>query len=243
MSDIDNLSKINIIQKDKDFLVVEKPVGLLVHSTAHQKDNTLADWLLEYYPEIKGVGDKNRPGVVHRLDKDVSGLMVIAKNQKMYECLVQQFLKNKVRKEYFALVYGRPSQEKGIIELPIGFTRKGKLVAIKSQKDVKTKKSAITEYEIVKNFSIFNFQFSLLKVRPFTGRTHQIRLHLKSVGCPIVGDSRPAPVFLINQSSSYSPRVFLHAFYLGFYDLNGQWREFKSELPRDFKEVLVKIGG
>lgn len=244
--------KINIIYQDEDFLVIEKPAGLLVHPTKYQKGNTLVDWLLENFPKIKNVGQKNRPGVVHRLDKDVSGLMVVAKAQEMYEHLVRQFSENKVKKEYLALVYGQPPEEKGMIELPIGRTKKGKLVAVKYRKGIKMEKPAITEYEVINKFPISNFQFlnkfkiqnlqfqkfTLLKIRPLTGRTHQIRIHLASIDCPIVGDKQYLPKHLRNQITKYLNRIFLHASYLGFYDLGGKWREFKSDLPEELKKIF-----
>jgi len=235
---IDILLKPNIIYKDNDFLVIEKPAGLLVHPTKYQEENTLVDWLLEEFPEIKDVGGKERPGIVHRLDREVSGLMAVAKTQAAYEHLVKQFTQNQIKKEYTALVHGQPPREKGTIDLPIGRTKKGKLVVVQSRKKIKLEKPAITEYEIIKKFSIFNFQFSLLKVRPLTGRTHQIRIHLKSIGCPIVGDLKYLPKHLRNQETDKLNRIFLHASYLGFYDLNGHWREFKSELPVELTNFL-----
>ncbi|MDD3101691.1 MAG: RNA pseudouridine synthase [Patescibacteria group bacterium] len=227
---VDFFLKPNIIFKDKDYLIIEKPSGLLVHPTKHQKENTLANWLIENYPEIKDINESERPGIVHRLDQNVSGLMIIARNQKSFEYFIDQFKNSRVKKEYLALVCGRPSQKKGTIELPIGRTKKGKLVVVQSKKNIKISKPAITEYEVVQEFP----KFTLLKLRPFTGRTHQIRLHLQSIGCPIVGDKQHS------KAKTDLDRIFLHAGYLGFYDLNNQWQEFKSDLPKELKDFLNK---
>jgi len=239
--------KLKVIYEDNNFLVIDKPSGLLVHPTKYEKKNTLIDWLLDKYPEIKNVGlsaealakagQKDRPGIVHRLDKDVSGLMVIAKTQLTYEHLIKEFGRGKVKKKYLALVYGRPPAERGIIDLPIGRTRKGILVAIRSRKKIKFEKPALTKYRVLRVFK----NFSLLEVETLTGRIHQIRLHLKSIGCPILGDAPRKfeirnPKFEIN-----SDRIFLHASYLGFYDPDGLWREFRSELPEELKRFIENL--
>ena len=238
---IDIWHKINIIYKDKDFLIIEKPSGLIVHPHRFQKNNTLTDWILKKYPEIKKVGESSRPGLVHRLDKDVSGLMVIARNNATYQYLVEQFKNRKVKKEYLALVYKTISPAKGIINFSIARNKKGKLITIGSQNTsiitkAKNIKSAITEYKIIKKFR----DFTLLRLKLLTGRTHQIRLHLKAMGCPIVGDERYAKIK--NQKSKIKnrlTRIFLHACCLGFYNQQGKWLEFKSNLPKELKEFLV----
>ena len=132
---VDILLKPNILYESEDFLVIEKPAGLLVHPTKYEKANTMTHWLLKHYPEVKNIGQKTRPGIVHRLDKDVSGLMLVAKTQKIYEHLVKQFSASKVKKEYLALVYGRPRDVKGTINFPIARTKKGKLVVVRSRKN------------------------------------------------------------------------------------------------------------
>lgn len=235
---VDILDKINIIHIDRDFLILDKPAGLLVHPTKYQKANTVVDWLAKNYPEVKKVGQQDRPGIVHRLDKDVSGLMVVARTQEMYDSLIFQFKQGKVKKEYIALVHGRPPEERGSIETPIGRTKKGKLVAVISRKKLKFEKPAFTEYKIIKRFK----DYTLAQARPVTGRTHQIRLHLKSIGCPIVGDTRYIKTREHkNIKTSGITRIFLHASYLGFYNLNNQWREFKSKLPKELKSFLNKL--
>ncbi len=236
---IDILPKPNIIYKDKDFLVIEKPAGMLVHPTKYQKENTLIDWLLKYYPEIKKIGPKERPGIVHRLDRNVSGLMVIAKTEKAFKHLIEQFKNNRVKKEYLALVFGKPVEKKGTINLPIGWTRKGKLVAVKNKRKIKLEKQAMTEYEIIETLA----QFSLLKVKPLTGRTNQIRIHLKAIGCPIVGDQKYSTREFKKSVVEPLSRIFLHASYLSFYNISGQRQKFRSELPIKLSNFLNKIGG
>ena len=259
MGRVDILQKINIIYKNKDFLVLEKPAGLLVHPVKcrkaaispeaklfnrvnpnkYQKTSTLTDWLIKHCPEIKNIGQLERPGIVHRLDKDVSGLMVAAKTREMYNSLINQFQKGRVKKEYIALVWGSPPKEKDSIETPIGRTKKGKLVVVNSRKKLKFEKPALTEYKIVERFK----DYALLRVRPFTGRTHQIRLHLKSIGCPVVGDKRYIKTKKHkNIKTKFElDRIFLHASYLGFYVLDNKWQEFRSELPIKLKQFLNTI--
>lgn len=226
--------KIKVIFENDEYLVIDKPAGLLVQPTTHQRENTLVEWLVNKYPEIVNIGQQDRPGIVHRLDKDVSGLMVIAKTQGSYQNLVGQFKNSRVKKEYSAIVYGLPSLQKGTINLPVGRTKKGKLIAIKYRKGVKLEKSAVTEYEVVKSFN----NFSLLKIKPLTGRTHQIRIHLRETGCPIVGDQEHGIKNKELKIKNGPTRIFLHASYLGFYDLSGQWQECKSELPKEMSEFI-----
>jgi len=219
-----------IIYEDQCFLVLDKPPGLLVHPTKYQKSNTLVDWLVQKYPEIKSIGSEQRPGIVHRLDKEVSGLMVIARTEQYFAHLIDQFKRKKVRKDYTALVWGHPPQDKGIIDLPWGRTTEGKIVAVKYRKGIKQEKEARTEYETIESFG----QYTLLKVSPLTGRTHQIRVHLKAINCPIVGDAK--------YGKKQGPdRIFLHASYLSFYDLTGRKREFTSQLPDKLKQFLDSL--
>ncbi|MCX6741352.1 MAG: RNA pseudouridine synthase [Candidatus Parcubacteria bacterium] len=252
----------------EDFIILEKPAGILVHPARklnegdlppkeklsiksstlpgnnfsngvhpdqHHQGKTLVDLVAEEYPEIKNIGDSARPGIVHRLDKDVSGLMVIARSQKFYQYIVQQFTEDKVKKEYLALVYGRPDSSVGKIDLPLARTKDGKIVAVQYHGKIKNQKDAVTEYETVKNYS----QYSLLKVRPLTGRTNQIRVHLRAINCPIVGDLVYG--FKDKNEGDKLGRIFLHAAYLGFYDLNNTWQEFKSDLPDELKKILEKL--
>lgn len=229
--------KVKILEQNEDFLIINKPSGLLVHPDRYSKEQTLIDILLKSYPEINGVGQSGRNGIVHRLDKDVSGLMVVARTRQMYQSLVKQFQENKVKKQYLALVYDQPSENKGIIDLPLGRNKKGKIIAITYRKNIKQEKSAITEYEIKERFK----GFSLLNVGLLTGRTHQIRVHLRSIGCPIVGDQKYKLRDKKLKSFLELNRIFLHAKYLGFYSLQNKWQEFRSELPLELEDFLNKI--
>jgi len=232
---VDNFLKLDIIFKHKDWLIINKPAGLLVHPDQHHQEKTLIDLILTEYPEIKSVGDPTRPGIVHRLDKDVSGLMVVARSQEFYEYIVKQFTDDKVKKEYLALVYGRPEPSAGKIDLPLARTKDGKIVAVQYHGKIKNQKEATTEYEAIKNYS----QYSLLKVRPLTGRTNQIRVHLRAINCPLVGDLIYG--FKDKNEGNELGRIFLHAAYLGFYDLNNAWQEFKSDLPEDLQNFLSQL--
>lgn len=195
---------IKVIYEDKDVLAIDKPAGLLVHPTKISKEKTLTDWLLEKYPEIKNVGDDPaiRPGIVHRLDKETSGVMIIARNQKSFQCLKKLFQSRQIKKSYLALVWGRVRTKTGLIEKPLGL-KTGGIKRTVHGPTARMIKEAKTFYRVKKYLN----DFTLLEVEPLTGRTHQIRVHLASIGHPIVGDGlygkKPAPPQL--------QRMFLHA--------------------------------
>jgi len=223
-----------IIHEDNDILVIDKPAGLLVHPTNKKEKNTLIDWLINKYPEIKNIGeDKTRPGIVHRLDKDTSGLMVIPKNNKTFFYLKKQFQNRKIEKKYLALVIGKLKDKKGIITKAIGRSRKKGIK--QTTVPIVPRKEAITEYKVLKEFK----DYSLIEAIPKTGRMHQIRIHLASIGYPIAGDEKykfkrqPRPKDLTRQ--------FLHAIYLKFQMQDGRIMEFRSELPKELNNVLKKI--
>ena len=226
--------KIKIIYEDDNILVLDKPVGLEIYREEGKSgEPTLVDWLLLKYPEIKQVGpDPARPGIVHRLDKGVSGLLVVAKNEASFENLIKQFEERKTRKEYIALVYGKVSKDEGVIDFPIARAKSGRFAALPPNHE--GGRTAITEYEIMERF----VNFTLLSVKIKTGRTHQIRVHLFALGCPIVGD------ILYNQKKiKKAPldRIFLHSAKLGFYDLENNWREYESELPLELKSFFETL--
>lgn len=236
---------LKIIYQDNNFLVINKPAGLLVHPTQNYEKNTLVNLILEKYPEIKNVGDLQRPGIVHRLDKEVSGLMVIAKTQKGFDTLKEQFQNRLIYKEYLALVHGKLPKEEGAIDFPIGYSVDSSLRAAHPLKNKKEKfdqhdKEAVTEYEVVRRIK----NYTLVKVKIRTGRTHQIRVHFKSIGYPIVGDKiyHLKRFFQIFQKKKDKiNRPFLHATKLGFYDLNNNFKTFESELPIELKNYLSQI--
>ncbi len=226
--------KIPIIYEDENIIVVDKPAGLLVHPTSKKEKDTLIDFLIKKYPEIKKAGDSSeRPGIVHRLDKDTSGLIVIAKNNKTFFHLKNQFKNRLVEKKYLALVAGKLRDKKGIITKAIGRSRKKGIK--QTVAPIVPRKEAITEYEVLKEYK----DYSLINAIPKTGRTHQIRVHLASIGHPLAGDTQykfkrqPCPKNL--------ERQFLHAAYLKFRLPNREIKEFNSNLPKDLEKVMNEL--
>jgi len=237
---------LNIIYENDDMVIINKPAGLLTHPTANQRQHTLVNALLAKYPEIKNVGENPlRPGIVHRLDKDTSGLIIVAKNQQTFLYLKNQFGKRAITKKYLALVEGVPKQKVGMIEYAIRPSKYNRLkkVAVKfpdqilvrnSMEQLQAKKSyraAQTKYkvkEIIKN------KFALLEVEPLTGRTHQIRVHLAAIGHPIVGDK----LYGSRDQKIKIARQFLHAYYLKLTLPNGTLLEVEIELPEELKQIV-----
>src|SRR3989344_1559024 len=222
---------LKVVYENDDVAVIDKPAGLVVHPGAGNTEDTLAQALMTRYPGIEKVGDPHRPGIVHRLDEDTSGLILIAKNQPALEFLKQQFQDRTVEKEYLALVHGVPVKRHEIINVPL---EKGPL---KQKMRVGSGKEAITEYFV--KTSDPSGQFSLIRVKLHTGRTHQIRAHLAHIGHPILGDKiygdRPA------SAKASAGRQFLHAHRLKFQLIDGTWLELESELPVELREVLSKL--
>jgi len=235
--------KPKIIFEDENFIVLDKPSGMLVHPTSANETNTLMDWLIAKYPKIKKVGEeKYRCGIIHRTDRDVSGILLAAKTQKAYLHMKNEFKKRRVKKEYLALVYGNAPDE-GKIDLPIGRSKDGRFVShprVKKTFLTKKDKSAITLYQKEKTYE----KFSLLRVRILTGRTHQIRAHLSAIGHPIVGDDDYGPRKTIFKERTRKikvidvPRIFLHAEKIGFANPDETWSEFSSPMPSAMKKYL-----
>ena len=228
--------ELDIISEDENYLIVCKPANLLVHPTEKKEKETLVNLVLKKYPKIKNIGENpQRPGIVHRLDKDVSGLMVIAKTSTAFEDLKKQFAERKIKKEYIALVFGKLSQPQGIIDFPIGRSIKGFKMAARAKTAPQESKEAITEYELISEHK----NYSLLKIKTKTGRTHQIRVHLNAIGHPVVGDPIYKPKRL--KLRKKLDRIFLHSSLLGFYDLEGNYKEFKSNSPSDLQDYLKNL--
>jgi len=245
-----------IIYENDDMVVVNKPAGLLVHPTDKNEKNTLVDWLTAKHPDIKTVGDDVlRPGIVHRLDKDTSGLMVVAKKDVAYNWFKSQFKNRKVVKKYLALVYGYVKDEKGVIIRAIG--RSHKDWRKKNVVDILSGKKARTKYEVLKYYTLSDDRklelvddideiihgqqknteiFTLLDVTIETGRTHQIRVHLKSIGHPLVGD--PLYKFKRQKEIAGLTRQFLHSYYLQLQLPNGETKSFEIELPSDLAVLI-----
>ena len=227
--------KLDIVADTDDYLVINKQAGLLVHEAPGEHGKTVVDLVLEKYPDVRKIGeDPMRPGIVHRLDKDVSGLLVVAKTQDMFDHLKQQFKSRKTQKEYFALVYGAPLKPEGEITFNIdrSETQGHKMAAVPMSGNGDRGRKAITEFEIIEQLG----KYTYLNVRPRTGRTHQIRVHLNAFGLPIVGDAVYRPRKL--KVKIVLDRVFLHAHRLAFEDLDSQFQKFTTSLPAQLQEIL-----
>ena len=220
---------LDIIYEDQDLLVVNKPAGMVVHPAAGHNSGTLVHAALAHIPDLEGIGGEKRPGVVHRLDKDTSGLILIAKNERALHWLQDQFRLRKVKKTYLALVDGHPPTPTGRIEASIGRDTKNrkKMAAVALERG----RQAASEYYTLETFP----EHTLLEVHPITGRTHQIRLHLAFVGCPVAGDS----VYGHQHSTIPLERHFLHAARLEI-RLRGEDEAhiFEAPLPAELASLL-----
>ncbi len=226
---------IPVVYEDDDVLVVDKPSGLLVHPTVRDETDTLANALVAQFPQIAGVGEApDRPGIMHRLDKDASGLMVVAKDQAAYLSLKKQFQDRTIDKEYSVLVQGRPPKDSGTVSLAIGRAAGGDKMAARSE-PMEGDRPAVTHYRVEKLFA----DASLLTVKTETGRTHQIRAHFKALGCPVAGD----PLYKPARGRRLAvARLFLHCSRLAFsHPATGRRLEFRSPLPPDLQKELDKL--
>jgi 23S rRNA pseudouridine1911/1915/1917 synthase len=246
-----------IIAETEDYLVINKPAGLAVHGGGNLKEATLADWLIARYPKIRAVGDDPaRPGIVHRLDKEVSGLMVVVKNQKSFLGLKKQFQDRTIIKEYTALAHGQISKEDGEINFPIKRSSEGyKMAALPLGADnlltrhqpknrdqgniegVFAARDALTEFQVIKRF----INYTLVRVKIKTGRTHQIRVHFFAYGHPLAGDD----LYFTKKSRAINKklnlgRIFLFADHLSFLNLRGEKQDFRLDFPPELKAALPK---
>ena len=217
---------LDIIYEDDDLLVIDKPAGLTVYPAPGHRSHTLVNAILSHFPELPG--SSLRPGIVHRLDKDTSGLIMVAKNSTAQLNLINQFKVRSVGKAYLVLVKGHLTPEYGAIEAAIGRDPRNR----KRMTVVTEGREARTQYHVIKYID----NYTLLEVRPETGRTHQIRVHLSAIGYLVVGDA----VYGVN--SPYLSRQFLHASRLGFkLPSTGEYVEFESGLPPDLEQALKDI--
>ncbi|MFC2073188.1 RluA family pseudouridine synthase [Chloroflexota bacterium] len=221
---------LSIIYEDDDLLVIDKPAGLVVHPAPGHPSHTLANAILSHLSDLAAFDNSLRPGIVHRLDKDTSGVMLVAKNSVAQLNLANQFKSRSVAKAYLVLVKGHLTPEDGAIEAPIGRDRshRKRMAIVAEDKG----REARTQYHVVNYID----NYTLLEVRPETGRTHQIRVHLAAIGYPVVGDK------VYGVKSAYLSRQFLHACLLGFtLPSTGEYVEFTSALPPDLARALKDI--
>ena len=219
---------LDIIYEDEDIVVVNKPKDMIVHPTSKNYSKTLVNALLYYIDKLSSGTNHLRPGIIHRLDKDTSGLLMVAKNDEAHKILSKQLKEQTVKRMYIALVYGRLDIEEAVINAPIGrhpIDRKRMIVTDKNSKE------AITHYRVLEEFQ----EYSLLEASLQTGRTHQIRVHMNYIEHPIVGD----PVYS-NRKNEFGIRTqLLHGRSLGFFHpSSGEYMEFEVEPPQDFKRII-----
>ena len=223
---------LDIIFENADMLVLNKPAGMVVHPSAGHRSGTLVNAALAHAPEMEGVGGEHRPGVVHRLDKDTSGLILMAKNDRSHRFLQEQFRMRATQKVYMALVDGHPPTPAGIVDAPIGRdpSNRKRMAIVPEHKG----RAAQTEYHTLETFPLH----TLIEARPITGRTHQIRLHLNFINCPIVGDT----LYGHRKPSLLLYRQFLHAIRITI-PLPGetQPRTFEAPLPDDIQKILTQL--
>ncbi|MDP2705816.1 MAG: RNA pseudouridine synthase [bacterium] len=235
----DILSEVSIIEETSDFVVLNKPAGLLTHHLADSNELALTDWLVKKYPEMKSVGDlpELRPGIVHRLDRDTSGILIAVRNQEAFSYLKDLFQKHQVEKTYWALARGDLWPVQGIIDKPISLKRG---TIRRTVYEGTMTKPAITEYKVVERFRFNEDYFSLVELQPKTGRTHQLRVHLAAIGHPIIGDQ----VYGQKKSLTTTERLwnlqrqFLHAKSIEFSLLDGSRRRFEADLSSDLQSIL-----
>ena len=223
---------INILYEDSDVIVVDKKQGMVVHPAPGNYSGTLVNALLYHCKDLSGINGVIRPGIVHRIDKDTSGILVVAKNDYAHIKLAEQFKDHSITREYVALVEGRMKNESGTIDKPLGRNPKDRL----KYAVVSDGKRAVTHYKLLENFK----DESLVLCRLETGRTHQIRVHMAYINHPLVGD----PVYGHKKQRFKSNGQFLHAKKLGFiHPRTNEYMEFVSEIPDYYKQVLDKLRG
>jgi 23S rRNA pseudouridine1911/1915/1917 synthase len=255
--------KLKILYENENLLVLDKPAGWVAHGDGKTKTPNISDYILKNFKKLKGVGESleiligeeklviEKPGIVHRLDKDTTGCLLIAKTQKSYENLKKQFQEHKVQKEYVALLWGSVRYDTGLVDLPIARSkndfRKKEVVKITSSTREKfrgTERDAVTRYKVLKRFELLGQKVSLVNFYPETGRMHQIRIHSKSLGHPIVGDhlyGKTDEVWEKKLFGKLPVRHLLHAEKISFHNpFSGETIEVKSPVPKDFSNALKK---
>lgn len=223
---------IDVIYEDENLVALNKPAGILVHPDSKGTDEAVTDWLRVNFPEVVSVGDKpeERPGIVHRLDKDTSGVILIPRNQEYFLYLKELFKTRKIQKTYRALVKGTPKEKEGIIDKDISL-KPGTVK--RTVHGGKMTKPALTEYKVLEELD----DAALVEVSPKTGRTHQIRVHLASIGTPVMGDR----LYGGKNMDKDIPRQMLHAYALELELSPGKAVKLIADYPEDFKETLEKL--
>ncbi len=220
---------LDIVYEDDDVAIVNKPKGLVVHPSLTSTDVTLVNGLLYELDDLSSINGVERPGIVHRIDKDTTGLLMVAKNDKASKSLTEQLKNHSCNRTYHALVYGVINEEKGRINAPIGRSKEDR----KKMAVTKDGKEAITNFKVLKRFKDFTY----IECRLETGRTHQIRVHLEYIGHPLVGDKTYGRRKVIGDQGQ-----FLHAKTIGFvHPTTGKWMEFDSDIPAYFKEFMDNL--
>ncbi|MGX7125919.1 RluA family pseudouridine synthase [Enterococcus viikkiensis] len=218
-----------IVYEDEDVVVVNKPQGMVVHPSAGHPQGTLVNGLLYQVKNLSTINDVIRPGIVHRIDKDTSGLLMVAKNDHAHEALAKQLKDKTSLRKYVALVHGEIPHEKGRIEAPIGRSK----VNRKMQAVIEEGKPAVTHFEVLQRFE----GFTLIELQLETGRTHQIRVHMQYIGYPVAGDPLYGPKKTLKGNGQ-----FLHAKLLGFeHPTTGEMMVFEAPLPEIFKKTLKQL--
>ncbi|NLY78884.1 MAG: RluA family pseudouridine synthase [Lysinibacillus sp.] len=220
---------LDIVYEDQDVLVVNKPRGMVVHPAPGHMTGTLVNGLMYHCKDLSGINGILRPGIVHRIDKDTSGLLMVAKNDMAHTSLVEQLVNKTVTRKYTALVHGHIPHDKGTIDAPIGRDPKDR----QKQAIVDNGKHAVTHFQVLERFG----NYTLVECRLETGRTHQIRVHMNYIGYPLVGDPKYGP----KKTIDFGGQV-LHAGVLGFiHPRTGEYLEFETPLPEDFLTLLEKL--
>lgn len=232
-----------ILYEDQDVLAINKPAGLVVHSDGKTKESNLVEWLLSKYPDIKNVGeswtsqsgeDILRSGIVHRLDRDTSGVMLIAKTEESFKNLKDQFQNHLIKKIYHAFVLGEMKTEKGVIDRPIGRSSKDFRMWSAQRGARGELREAVTEYKVLNRRDGYTF----VEVSPKTGRTHQIRVHFKAISHPLVGDPLYAPT---KENKLGFKRTALHSYQVTFSGLDGETHTVVAPYPEDFSSAMALL--
>lgn len=245
-----DMIELKIIFEDDNILVVDKPSGLAVHGEGEDAGGTLVEWFLNHSPEASGIGEPRigkdgkeieRSGVVHRLDRDTSGVMVLVKNQETFDHLKAAFKERRVKKEYVALVYGEMKERWGTITRKIGRSASDWRLRSAEKGARGMLREAVTDWECTRSGSYEGEKFSEVRLRPTTGRMHQLRVHLKYISRPIVGDTLYAPSFLERSNNLGLDRLALHAHTLSLPLLDGETKTFTAEMPPEMVSAAQRI--